>query len=106
MVAYAVSVNVFLGGAAFDPPPPLGTIERARYVKLTTLEQAQDRRCARIDKRGARRVGHEGPRDEGLTRPKPERLVESAALEGAPHRRSATGLPGPERSRKGSEPQL
>jgi hypothetical protein len=42
MVAYAVSVNVvFLGGAAFDPPPPLGTIERARYVKLTTLEEAQ-----------------------------------------------------------------
>jgi hypothetical protein len=28
MVAYAVSVNVvFLGGAEFDPPPPLGTIE-------------------------------------------------------------------------------
>jgi len=42
MVAYAVSVNVvFLGGAAFDPPPPLGTIERARYVKLNTLEEAQ-----------------------------------------------------------------
>jgi hypothetical protein len=42
MVAYAVSVNVvFLGGAAFDPPPPLGTIERARYVKLTTPEEAQ-----------------------------------------------------------------
>ncbi len=42
MVAYAVSVNVVvLGGTAFDPPPPLGTIERARYVKLNTLEEAQ-----------------------------------------------------------------
>jgi hypothetical protein len=42
MVAYAVSVNVvFLGGAEFDPPPPLGTTERTRYVKLTTLEEAQ-----------------------------------------------------------------
>ena len=42
MVAYAVSVNVvFLGGAAFDPPPPLGTTDRSRYVKLTTLGEAQ-----------------------------------------------------------------
>ena len=42
MVAYDVSVNVvFFGGAEFDPPPPLGTTDRARYVKLTTLEEAQ-----------------------------------------------------------------
>jgi hypothetical protein len=42
MVAYDVSVNVvFLGGADFDPPPPLGTTGRSRYVKLTTLEEAQ-----------------------------------------------------------------
>jgi hypothetical protein len=42
MVAYDVSVNVvFFGGADFDPPPPLGTIDRSRYVKLTTLEEAQ-----------------------------------------------------------------
>ena len=42
MVAYDVSVNVvFLGGAGFDTPPPLGTTDRSRYVKLTTLEQAQ-----------------------------------------------------------------
>jgi hypothetical protein len=42
MVAYDVSVNVvFFGGAEFDPPPPLGTTERSRYVKLTTLEEAQ-----------------------------------------------------------------
>ena len=42
MVAYDVSVNVvFFGGAEFDPPPPLGTTGRTRYVKLTTLEEAQ-----------------------------------------------------------------
>jgi hypothetical protein len=42
MVAYDVSVNVvFFGGAEFDPPPPLGTTDRSRYVKLTTLEEAR-----------------------------------------------------------------
>jgi hypothetical protein len=42
MVAYDVSVNVvFFGGADFDPPPPLGTTERTRYVKLTTPEEAK-----------------------------------------------------------------
>ena len=43
MVAYDVSVNVvFLGGADFDPPPPLGDTDRSRYVKVTTLEEAQE----------------------------------------------------------------
>lgn len=42
MVAYDVSVNlVFFGGAEFDPPPPLGTTDRSRYVKVNTLEEAQ-----------------------------------------------------------------
>lgn len=42
MVAYDVSVNlVFFGGAEFDPPPPLGTTDRSRYVKVTTLDEAQ-----------------------------------------------------------------
>ncbi len=42
MVAYDVSVNVvFFGGAELDPPPPLGTVGRSRYVKLRTLEEAQ-----------------------------------------------------------------
>ena len=42
MVAYDVSVNVvFFGGAEFDPPPPLGTTERTRYVKLRTLDEVQ-----------------------------------------------------------------
>jgi len=42
MVAYDVSVNVvFFGGAEFDPPPPLGTTGRTRYVKVRTLEEAQ-----------------------------------------------------------------
>jgi hypothetical protein len=43
MVAYDVSVNVvFLGGADFDPQPPLGDADRSRYVKLATLEEAQE----------------------------------------------------------------
>jgi len=42
MVAYDVSVNiVFLGGADFDSPPSLGS-GRSRYVKLTTVEEAED----------------------------------------------------------------
>jgi hypothetical protein len=42
LAAYDVSVNVvFLGGADFDPPPPLGITERTRYVKVTTLAEAQ-----------------------------------------------------------------
>jgi len=44
MVAYDVSVNVvFFGGVEFDPPPPLGTTDRSRYVKVRTLEEAQGR---------------------------------------------------------------
>jgi hypothetical protein len=43
MVAYDVSVNVvFLGGAEFDPPPPLGSDGQDRYVKVTTLDEAQE----------------------------------------------------------------
>lgn len=42
MVAYDVSVNlVFHGGAEFDSPPPLGDTGRSRYIKVTSLEQAQ-----------------------------------------------------------------
>jgi hypothetical protein len=42
MVAYDVSVNiVFLGGADFDSPPPLGDTGRSRYVKLKSLEEAK-----------------------------------------------------------------
>ena len=42
MVAYDVSVNVvFLGGAEFDSQPPLGT-GQSRYIKVKTLEEAQD----------------------------------------------------------------
>jgi hypothetical protein len=42
LAAYDVSVNVvFFGGADFDPAPPLGTTERTRYVKVTSIEDAQ-----------------------------------------------------------------
>lgn len=41
MVAYDVSVNVvFFGGADFDTPPPLGTTDRSRYVKITSVDEA------------------------------------------------------------------
>jgi hypothetical protein len=42
IAAYDVSVNVlFLGGADFASPPPLGTTDRTRYIKITSLEEAQ-----------------------------------------------------------------
>lgn len=42
VAAYDVSVNVvFLGGADFASPPPLGSTDRTRYFKVTTLEEAQ-----------------------------------------------------------------
>jgi hypothetical protein len=42
IAAYDVSVNlVFLGGADFDRPPPLGTTGRTRYIKVTSAEQVQ-----------------------------------------------------------------
>lgn len=42
LAAYDVSLNVvFLGGADFDPPPPLGTTDRTRYVKVTSVGDVQ-----------------------------------------------------------------
>jgi hypothetical protein len=42
LAAYDVSVNVvFLGGADFDRPPPLGSTDRSRYLKVTSLDEAQ-----------------------------------------------------------------
>jgi hypothetical protein len=42
VVAYDVSVNVvFFGGADFDPPPPLGTTDRSRYIKVQTLDELE-----------------------------------------------------------------
>ena len=41
IAAYYVSVNVvFYGGADFESPP-LGTTDRTRYVKVTSLEEAE-----------------------------------------------------------------
>lgn len=40
IVPYDVSVNVvFLGGADFDSPPPLGDSDQSRYIKLTSLDE-------------------------------------------------------------------
>ena len=39
LAPYDVSVNVvFLGGANFEFPPPLGTRDRTRYLKVKNLE--------------------------------------------------------------------
>ena len=55
MVAYDISVNVvFLGGAEFDSPPPLGSIGRSRYVKLTTLDEAESPEMRRWIEEAAR----------------------------------------------------
>lgn len=44
MVAYDVSVNVvFLGGADFDPPPPLGDTGRSRYIKLKSVDDIDEK---------------------------------------------------------------
>lgn len=41
LASYDVSVNVvFLGGADFENPPPLGTTGRTRYIKVKTLDEA------------------------------------------------------------------
>jgi hypothetical protein len=58
MVAYDVSVNVvFFGGAEFDPPPPLGDTERARYVKVKTLEEAESPEMRRWIEQAVRVAG-------------------------------------------------
>jgi hypothetical protein len=42
VAAYDVSVNVvFFGGADFDPPPPLGTTDRTRYIKVTDVTETK-----------------------------------------------------------------
>jgi hypothetical protein len=42
IAAYDVSVNVvFFGGADFESSPPLGTTDRTRYIKVTSLDEAQ-----------------------------------------------------------------
>ena len=43
LAAYDVSVNVvFLGGADLEPPPPLGTADRTRYIKVTSLAEVEE----------------------------------------------------------------
>lgn len=42
LAAYDVSANiVFLGGADFTTPPPLGDTDRSRYIKLRSLDEAK-----------------------------------------------------------------
>jgi hypothetical protein len=42
LAPYDVSANVvFLGGADFKSPPPLGSTDRTRYVKVRSLEDVE-----------------------------------------------------------------
>jgi hypothetical protein len=42
IAAYDISVTaLFSGGADFESPPLLGTTDRTRHVKVTSLEEAQ-----------------------------------------------------------------
>ncbi|HVW80520.1 MAG TPA: DUF1801 domain-containing protein, partial [Mycobacteriales bacterium] len=55
---YHQSVNVvFYGGADFDPPPPLGTTDRTRYVKLTSIEEVDSPEFAAWLEQAARTPG-------------------------------------------------
>jgi len=58
LVPYDVSVNVvFFGGADFDSPPPLGSRDRARYVKLITIDEATSPEMRAWLKQAARTPG-------------------------------------------------
>jgi hypothetical protein len=58
IAAYDVSANVvFLGGADFDSPPPLGTADRTRYVKVTTLEEVQSQGLLELIEEAGRTPG-------------------------------------------------
>lgn len=58
VAAYDVSMNVvFLGGADFDEPPPLGDTDRSRYVKLRTMDDATSPELLRWIEQAARVPG-------------------------------------------------
>ena len=58
LAAYDVSVNVvFLGGSDFDSPPPLGTTDRTRYIKLTSLGRGTTTGAAQLDRAGEPHAG-------------------------------------------------
>ena len=58
LAAYDVSVNVFfLGGADFDPAPPLGNTDRTRYVKVTNLDDAKQPQLQRWIEQSGRTPG-------------------------------------------------
>ena len=57
LVSYDVSVNVvFLAGAEFDAPPPLGT-GRSRYVKLRSVDEMGQTELAKWIEQAGQRSG-------------------------------------------------
>ena len=58
IAAYSVSVNLlFYGGADFDSPPPLGETDRTRYIKLTSVAEAEQPEVKRWIEQAARTPG-------------------------------------------------
>lgn len=58
MVAYDVSVNVvFLFGAEFDSPPPLGESGQSRYIKLKSLDDLDEAAFKKWIKQAAKGPG-------------------------------------------------
>jgi hypothetical protein len=58
LAAYDISVNVvFLGGVDFDPAPPLGVIDRTRYVKITSLDETKQPQLQNWIEQSARTSG-------------------------------------------------
>ena len=58
LAPYDVSVNVlFFGGADFDPPPKLGSADRTRYVKVTSLAEGRQSELLDWIKQAGRTAG-------------------------------------------------
>jgi hypothetical protein len=58
IATYSISVNVlFYGGADFDSPPPLGSTDRTRYIKLGSLAEAEQPELVDWIKQAARTPG-------------------------------------------------
>jgi hypothetical protein len=58
LAAYDVSVNVlFLGGADFNAPPALGTVDRTRYVKVTAVAEVKGQEMQEWIEQAGRTIG-------------------------------------------------
>ena len=71
LAPYDVSVNVvFLGGANFEFPPPLGTRDRTRYLKVKNLEDLKRPELQKWIEQAARAPGSLGASNYQLLGPR------------------------------------